>query len=660
MLRIAILLSLFIVFTQPILSQIGYSPLIDSLISEVTIESVSELNKQLTGYEQTTIGGNPYTITTRRWYTMDNEMASQWIYEKLEDYGYSPAYQSFDLNADNVIAELTGSEFPDEYYIICAHYDDMPANGIAPGADDNASGVIAVLEAARLLSNYDSKYTIKFILFDKEEAGLYGSYYYASEAAANGDVILGVLNFDMIGWDSDSNYKYNISTDPYSTSLKNEYAIVSEYYQPDMPFMEVYNTASDHYPFWINGYKAIMLIEDQQDFNPHYHTVNDNFSNLNLEYFHKMVRVGVASIATLAWDYKIIIDHEPLISGYYLSDRIATAVVTSSHLIADGDKEPRLYYKVNEGDFETVLPFYHNADTFQFLIPAQSLGTQVEYYIAAQDEGSNFITTYPSGGRGIDPPGVIPPDDLFYYEISEIYNFTVCSQNTPVPVYDKNWIYDTILVETNGYLADLNVNIDITHTRAGDLSFWIISPDGETLLLSHQNGANGQNYTNTTFDDEASLSITEATPPFTGSYKPQALALTNFDNAEIAGPWVLRMFDFNNNNEGTLNSWCLSIAYEEETTDVLNAKLDIAKLEQNFPNPAKQFTNIRYSIPQPSNISLSIYDFYGRLIKILDKGLKQKGDHNIKINVDEFRAGTYYYVLTTEKGYLTKPLMVIK
>ncbi len=80
--------------------------------------------------------------------------------------------------------------FPDEKYMICAHYDTVADHC----ADDNASGTAIVMEAARILHNYEFPYTIVYALWDQEEIGLIGSSYYAQQAASNNDQILGVLN----------------------------------------------------------------------------------------------------------------------------------------------------------------------------------------------------------------------------------------------------------------------------------------------------------------------------------------------------------------------------------------------------------------------------------------------------------------------------------
>ena len=69
------------------------------------------------------------------------------------------------------------------------------------------SGTAGVLEAARLLSRYAFDYTIEYIFFDAEEAGLIGSKDYARNARARGDSILGVFNLDMIAWDSNGDMR---------------------------------------------------------------------------------------------------------------------------------------------------------------------------------------------------------------------------------------------------------------------------------------------------------------------------------------------------------------------------------------------------------------------------------------------------------------------
>ncbi len=103
----------------------------------------------------------------------------------------------------SVIATLRGSE-PGRIYVMSSHYDDCDGHctdgtGVAPGADDNGSGVSAVLEAARVMTATQFKGTIVFTCFDGEELGLWGSDHFARELAARHAPVLAVLNNDIIG-----------------------------------------------------------------------------------------------------------------------------------------------------------------------------------------------------------------------------------------------------------------------------------------------------------------------------------------------------------------------------------------------------------------------------------------------------------------------------
>ena len=103
----------------------------------------------------------------------------------------------------NVIAELPGIDpdpaVRDRIYIISGHYDHPHADFDAPGGDDNASGTAAVLEAARVMSQYQYRSTIRFIAWGGEEGWMLGSKdYVANVVMANGENVVGMLNLDMI------------------------------------------------------------------------------------------------------------------------------------------------------------------------------------------------------------------------------------------------------------------------------------------------------------------------------------------------------------------------------------------------------------------------------------------------------------------------------
>ena len=279
---------------------------VQRVMNEANIDSLIYFVKELSGEIQTTINGVPDTIATRNKNFEGNEKAAIYIRQKLEGYGLDTREQTFIPLGKNVYAVQPGEDFADQIYIICAHYDDMPPLYVAPGADDNASGVAAVIEAARILSKHPTKYTIIYALWDNEEYGLTGSSVYALDAYQNGDDILGVLNLDMIGWDSNNDSKADIHTDAYGNSLQQaQYMLnINQIYNLGLAPIAYYpgTGRSDHASFWDQGYTATLLSEAfwGGDFNVNYHATTDRVEYFNSEFFHKCARLGLGTIASLA------------------------------------------------------------------------------------------------------------------------------------------------------------------------------------------------------------------------------------------------------------------------------------------------------------------------------------------------------------------------
>jgi hypothetical protein len=415
---------------QTLLSQVGFSPIIDSVINLTTLQTLSKLDRELSGDTATIIGGVPYTILSRHANSVHNPKAAQFILERFQSYGLTARYMDYRATGTNVLATKTGTKYPNQQYIICGHYDDMPSGPLAPGADDNASGTCAVMEAARLLAPFSFDYTLIFIAFDEEELGLIGSHAYADSAYNRGDSILGVLNFDMLAWDGNNDNKINIFSNNNSVSFATIARYAFNVYRPilDISFVVSNMSGSDHYYFWQRGYKAFCGIELTSDFNPYYHTVNDNFSHVNMPYFLRFTQAAIAALMTFGWDFTINFAHTPLASSSETTPRVATVVITSPYRIKRLVYGPRLYYRVNSGSFNFVNFNYNNLDTFNFTIPGQSPGSVVDYYMAAQDSLANFVGTAPMGGKGLNPPGTVPPPTFFTYTILT----GVASNNEPV------------------------------------------------------------------------------------------------------------------------------------------------------------------------------------------------------------------------------------
>ena len=284
-------------------------PAIQALIDQVEGSVITAYTGDLSGAWQASVGGELTTITTRHTDSGDPvRKAVEYASEHLAILGLDVEYHQWSTNRPaNVIGELPGLLNPDEILIICAHLDDMPAGSLAPGADDNASGSVAVLVAADILSRYVWSSTLRFALWTGEEQGLLGSYAYAQRAAANGENIVGVLNLDMISWNTkDSHPDIELHTDPdlpVSSEIAWLFAGVVQAYDLDLvPQIVTYGSTggSDHASFWAYNYPAILGIEDLADFNPYYHTTVDSMDKMDKVYYEDYIRASVGAFAHMA------------------------------------------------------------------------------------------------------------------------------------------------------------------------------------------------------------------------------------------------------------------------------------------------------------------------------------------------------------------------
>lgn len=301
---------IFIISVHSILAQ--FDPNVASVINQVSSDQLMDNLNYLTGVMPVTVPSGTFSITSRHSSQYTNQIAEEYLKQRLESYGLSTTMQYFDGGGGNVIATQLGNKYPQKQIIICAHFDSINkyGNSVAPGADDNASGTSAVLEAARILSKINTDYTIIYALWDNEELGLLGSNYYAYLARARNDDIIAVINLDMIGWDSNNDNVAEVHYRNYNTSpfLADNMFKVNNTYQIGLNLLGVYpgTTASDQASFWYNNYPAILLIEDYDasngsyDFNAYYHTSEDKINYINKIYFEKCAKVAIGTVATYA------------------------------------------------------------------------------------------------------------------------------------------------------------------------------------------------------------------------------------------------------------------------------------------------------------------------------------------------------------------------
>jgi hypothetical protein len=302
-----------VIAALPIVSHAQISS-IQAILDTVNIDTLMYRTEELSGKRGVFVNGAVDTIFSRNRNRPGNELAFKFIRNKLISYGYQVDSVSFGAaGGKNIWAKKPGMLYPNKKVILCAHYDAMPNGPISPGADDNAASVATVLEAARILIDYNFEYTIIFALWDDEEYGLLGSANYANSAYVADDTIHGVINMDAIAHDSDNDAVARVHAKPIGNSEAIADTVLSvnlEYnIGLNMILVNPGATYSDHASFWNRDYGAVLMIQDwDNDPNPQYHLASDSTYYFNIPYFHKLARLSIGSAAAFAVPYETPID----------------------------------------------------------------------------------------------------------------------------------------------------------------------------------------------------------------------------------------------------------------------------------------------------------------------------------------------------------------
>lgn len=288
--------------------------------------------------------------------------ARDWIFEEFQRYAADSGgrmtveLQSFvqpatppripgDTTITNVVATLRGTQSPDRVYVVSGHYDSRCSdvnNAVcdAPGANDDASGVAAVLEAARVMSKRSFDATIIFMAVAGEEQGLFGSAHFAREARAANMDVAGMFTNDIVG----SSVSDHGTRDPFSVRLFAEGVptsetpqqaalrrsiggendgpsrqlarYIKEYGENKSTRMEVrliwrrdrFLRGGDQIPFLEQGYSAVRFTEPNENFAHQHQDVRvengvqfgDLIEFVDFDYTARVTRVNVAALGSLA------------------------------------------------------------------------------------------------------------------------------------------------------------------------------------------------------------------------------------------------------------------------------------------------------------------------------------------------------------------------
>jgi Zn-dependent M28 family amino/carboxypeptidase len=248
----------------------------------------------------------------RQWQTLDYEVETQ-------------PYEVQNTACANLEITLPGTELADEIILIGAHYDTVRGS---PGADDNASGVAALLELSRLLRNSPRRRSLRFVAFVNEEPPFFltrkqGSMRYARQARRRRDNIRFMISLEMLGYyrSEPGSQKYpplfrhffpnrgdfigfvsNLRSRKIMRRLVGAFKASSDFPAEHLAtFAWVPGVSlSDHLPFWLQRYRALMITDTAFYRNPYYHTAMDTPKTLDYERFAAVTRGLVEALRSVA------------------------------------------------------------------------------------------------------------------------------------------------------------------------------------------------------------------------------------------------------------------------------------------------------------------------------------------------------------------------
>ena len=275
----------------------SFIPFYGSIVDQC---SQTNITNNLTAYE---------SLGLKRRGTTSLQNTLDWLKNKYLEFGYSPnqivedsyTYSGSPAICKNIIVTKLGTVYPNTFVIVCGHYDSIGGTG----TNDNGSGLVSILETARLLQNIPTEYSIKFINFSGEEDGLKGSQHYVS-AIVNAttpkmDIRL-VLNLDEVGGvagltndtitcERDTNNSPS-TNNAQSSIMTNQLMTCVALYSPLNTKLS-YAYASDYMSFQSNNEIIAGLFETNET--THKHTNTDLFTNMDPVYNYNVAKATIGA-----------------------------------------------------------------------------------------------------------------------------------------------------------------------------------------------------------------------------------------------------------------------------------------------------------------------------------------------------------------------------
>ncbi|MFH1219154.1 MAG: M28 family peptidase [Candidatus Eisenbacteria bacterium] len=635
-------------------------PLIQQMVDQVSSSTINAHVQRMQNFK------------TRSATTDSCQAAANWIKAKFESYGIDSVYfhHFSSTYKDNVVAVIPGAANPDKIVVIGGHYDSSTSTtNNAPGADDNATGTECVLECARILSQYQFNYTITLIAFGGEEVGLLGSDAYATEAAARGDDIIGMIAVDMIGYLASGDVMdLDIIDNTSSLWLRNLAFDVASAYVPNLPTVDgslPSGASSDHASFWAAGYDALLFFEDTGQYSPYIHTTNDivGVSYNSPTFAERSVKIAVGLMATLAEPFRIAIRHTPLADTEDTENpyRVLADIVAAGTLNPDSLS---VYFSTGSGWTKITMSAAGSPDEYEAFIPAQYGGTFVDYYIVGEDT---------EGNRAVDPAGAPGTVHTFFvgtisavfsddFETNKGWTVGDTGDNATTGIWERCDPQGTLAQAEDDHTSAPGVNAYITQCAAGTSQGSYDVDGGKTTLLSpifdlssytnarvryyrwysNDTGASPETddwVVDVTEDGGTTWIRLETMRSSLRQWHFMEFKLTDYIEltSQVRFRFIASDYDPGSIVEAGLDDFSI-VTYEDAASGVASGDHGIVgriSLAQNAPNPfgsgaTGTGTALRFVVPAPgAKVTLRIIDVSGREVTSLLKGEKVVGSRTV-------------------------------
>ncbi|MBN8641343.1 MAG: T9SS type A sorting domain-containing protein [Flavobacteriales bacterium] len=301
---------------------------------------------------------------------------------------------------------------------------------------------------------------------------------------------------------------------------------------------------------------------------------------------------------------------------------------------ADANVQDYLVEIATDAAFTAII----NSTTVGTNMYTVPLGANTQYYwrVTASNECATAATS-----------------SVFSFTTENVTCASFTATDTPITISATgvNTYTSTINVTPNLPITDVNVTINITHSWDADLDVTLTSPTGTVVELTTDNGGQGDNYTNTVFDQQATTLVTAGTAPFTGSFVPEG-NLSNLNGQLSGGNWILTVTDDANFDGGSITGFTLNICAQGTLASQENTFSDFGI----FPNPNNGEFTIKLNSDSGEKIKVTVFDVRGRAV--FQRDFNSASSFEQQIQLDNIESGMYLVNVTDGEKQTTKKIIV--